>query len=117
VQSYFFVFFLGAVFGAIYEKSGAAKSVAYGIVRISRGKFTASIITLITGVLTLGGISGFVVFFVIYPIAVQLFKNNDMSRKLLPGAISAGCWTFSMIAPGSPSIQNVIGIKDRKSVV
>lgn len=110
VRDYFFVFFLGAVFGAIYEKSGAAKSVAHGIIKISHGKFTASIITIITGILTFGGISGFVVFFVIYPIALQLFRNNDLSRRLLPGAISAGCWTFSMIAPGSPSIQNVIGI-------
>ena len=29
----------------------------------------------------------------------------------VPAAISAGCWTWSMSAPGSPSIQNVIAIK------
>lgn len=111
VQNYFFIFFLGAVFGAIYEETGAAKSIAVGIVKFSKGKMTASIITIITGILTLGGISGFVVFFVIYPIALQLFRENDISRKILPGAISAGCWTFSMIAPMSPSIQNVIASK------
>jgi H+/gluconate symporter-like permease len=111
VQNYFFIFFLGAVFGAIYEETGAAKSIAVGIVKFSKGKMTASIITIITGILTLGGISGFVVFFVIYPIALQLFRENNISRKILPGAISAGCWTFSMIAPMSPSIQNVIASK------
>ena len=112
VKKYFFIFFLGALFGAIYETTGAAKSVALGIVRISKGKFTASIITLITGILTFGGVSGFVVFFVIYPIALQLFRENNISRRILPGAISAGCWTFSMIAPMSPSIQNVIASRE-----
>lgn len=34
-----------------------------------------------------------------------------MSRILIPASITAGCWTISMIAPGSPSIQNVIGMK------
>ena len=29
----------------------------------------------ITGILTYGGVSGFVVFFVIYPIALQLFRQ------------------------------------------
>jgi len=117
VKKYFFIFFLGALFGAIYETTGAAKSVALGIVRISKGKFTASIITLITGILTFGGVSGFVVFFVIYPIAVQLFRENNISRRILPGAISAGCWTFSMIAPMSPSIQNVIASRELKTPI
>ena len=111
VKNYFFIFFLGALFGAIYEETGAAKAIAIGIVKLSKGKMTASIITIITGLLTLGGISGFVVFFVIYPIAAQLFRENNVTRRLIPGAISAGTWTFSMIAPMSPSIQNVIASK------
>lgn len=111
VKSFFFIFFLGALFGAVYEKTGAAKSIALGIASMSKGRYTASIITIITGVLTLGGISGFVAFFVVYPIALQLFRESNITRRILPGAISAGTWTFSMIAPGSPSIQNVIGIK------
>lgn len=108
VQKFFLVFFLGAVFGAIYEQTGAAKSVAMGIVKASRGKFAASIVFIIGAVLTFGGISGFVVFFVLYPIALQLFKENNITRRILPGAISAGSWTISMIAPNAPSIQNVI---------
>ena len=108
VERFFLVFFLGAVFGAIYEETGAAKSVAIGIVKFSRGRFSASIVFLIGSLLTFGGISGFVVFFVLYPIALQLFRENDISRKILPGAISAGSWTISMIAPNAPSIQNII---------
>ena len=65
---------------------------------------------IITGILTFGGVSGFVVFFVIYPIALNLFKESNLTRRLIPAAISAGCWTWSMTAPGSPSIQNVIAM-------
>lgn len=108
VKKYFLVFFVGALFGAIYQYTGAATSLAKAIAGISKGHFVAPIIMIITGVLTYGGVSGFVVFFAIYPIALQLFKSANLSRKLIPAAISAGCWTWSMNGPGSPSIQNVI---------
>ena len=72
---------------------------------------TTFIVMTITGILTYGGVSGFVVFFVIYPIALQLFRQANLTRRLIPAAISAGCWTFSMYGPGSPSIQNVIPIQ------
>jgi H+/gluconate symporter-like permease len=108
VQDYFLVFFVGALFGAVYQFTGAAKSIAKFISGFCHGKFVAPIIMTITGILTYGGISGFVVFFVIYPIALQLFREANITRRLLPAAISAGCWTWSMYGPGSPSIQNVI---------
>lgn len=108
VQDYFLVFFVGALFGAVYQFTGAAKSIAKFISGLSNGKFVAPIIMTITGILTYGGISGFVVFFVVYPIALQLFRGSNITRRLIPAAISAGCWTWSMYGPGSPSIQNVI---------
>jgi H+/gluconate symporter-like permease len=40
-----------------------------------------------------------------------MFKRANLSRKLLPAAISAGTWTWSMTAPWSPSIQNVIAMQ------
>ncbi|MBM7871622.1 H+/gluconate symporter-like permease [Clostridium pascui] len=110
-KSYFFIFLVGAIFGSVYEETKAAKSIASALLKISKGKFTAAIIMCITGILTFGGISGFVVYFVMYPIALQLFRKNDLSRKILPAAISAGCWTWSMNSPGSPSIQNVIPMR------
>lgn len=110
VSSYFLVFFVGALFGAVYQFTGAAKSIAKWLSGLSRGKFVAPIIMVITGILTYGGISGFVVFFVVYPIALQMFRNANVTRRLIPAAISAGCWTWSMYGPGSPSIQNVIPI-------
>ena len=110
VTSYFLVFFVGALFGAVYQHTGAAESIPKTLAGLCKGKFVAPIIMTITGILTYGGVSGFVVFFVIYPIALNMFKEANLTRRLIPGAISAGCWTWSMYGPGSPSIQNVIGM-------
>lgn len=112
VSSYFLVFFVGALFGAVYQYTGAAESIAHWIAGFCKGKFVAPIIFIITCVLTYGGVSGFVVFFVVYPIALNLFREADITRRLIPASISAGCWTVSMTAPGSPSIQNVIAMRN-----
>lgn len=110
VSNYFLVFFVGALFGAVYQFTGAAESIARFLSSLSKDKYVAPLVMCITGILTFGGVSGFVVFFVIYPIALQLFKRANLTRMLIPAAISAGCWTWSMTAPGSPSIQNVIAM-------
>ena len=110
ITKYFLTFFVGALFGAVYQYTGAAESIARAIAGLCHGKFVAPIIMCITGILTFGGVSGFVVFFVIYPIALNLFKEGNLTRRLIPADISAGCWTWSMSAPGSPSIQNVIAM-------
>ncbi len=111
VSDYFLVFFVGALFGAVYQFTGAAKSIAKWLSGMCHGHFVAPIIMCITGLLTYGGISGFVVFFVVYPIALQMFRSSNLTRRLIPAAISAGTWTWSMYGPGSPSIQNVIPIE------
>ncbi|AVP55392.1 citrate transporter [Clostridium tetani] len=111
VEKFFLVFFVGAVFGSIMQETGAAESIAHSLIKITNGKFVAPLIMIITGLLTYGGISGFVVFFAMYPIAVELFKSANLSRRLIPAAISAGAWTWSMTGPGSPSIQNIIAMR------
>lgn len=115
VSNYFLMFFVGAIFGAVYQFTGAAESIARWISSLCKGKYVAPLIMVITGVLTFGGVSGFVVFFVVYPIAVNLFKESNLTRRLIPAAISAGCWTWSMTAPGSPSVQNVIAMTSLKT--
>lgn len=110
ITKYFLVFFVGALFGAVYQFTGAAESIARFLSEISKDKFVVPLVMCITGILTFGGVSGFVVFFVIYPIALQMFKKANITRMLIPAAISSGCWTWSMTAPGSPSIQNVIAM-------
>jgi H+/gluconate symporter-like permease len=50
-----------------------------------------------------------VVAFAIYPIAAALFRENDIPKRLIPGSIALGAFTFTMTAlPGTPAIQNAI---------
>lgn len=88
VTSYFLVFFVGALFGAVYQFTGAAESISKWIAGFSKGKYAAPIIFVITMILTYGGVSGFVVFFVIYPIALNLFKESNLTRRLIPGSLT-----------------------------
>lgn len=109
-MKYFMIFFVGALFGAVCRFTGAAEAIARSMGNLCGKRFAAPMIMCITGLLTFGGVSGFVVFFVVYPIALQMFKDSDISRRLIPAAISSGCWTWSMTAPGAPSIPNAIAM-------
>lgn len=46
-----------------------------------------------------------------YPIALYMFKEANISRRLISAAVSAGCWTWSMNGPGTPAIQNAIPMR------
>ncbi|PIC74230.1 GntP family permease [Sporosarcina sp. P17b] len=108
-KQWFPVFMLGAIFGKLMESSGMAHSVAIGISRVF-GKERAIIgVIVAASVLAYGGVSVFVVVFAVYPLAVNMFREADISRRLLPGTIVAGMMTFAMTAlPGTPQIQNLI---------
>ena len=108
-KSWFPVFMLGAIFGKVMDESGAARSVAFWITKLIGTKFAIAAVVAACGILTYGGVSLFVVVFAIYPLAVALFREADLSRKLIPGSIALGAFTFTMTAlPGTPQIQNLI---------
>jgi H+/gluconate symporter-like permease len=106
---YFPLFLLSAIFGKLMESSGSAKSIAnYVSEKIGVGNAILAIV-LSCSVLTYGGVSLFVVAFAVYPIAVELFRKSDTPKRLIPGAIAIGSFTFTMVAlPGTPAIQNAI---------
>jgi H+/gluconate symporter-like permease len=111
-KAWFPVFMLGAIFGKIMDETGAAKSVAHFVVSLIGKKLAITAVVLACGVLTYGGISLFVVVFAIYPIALALFRDANITRRLIPGAIALGSFTFTMTAvPGSPQTQNLIPIQ------
>ena len=108
-RAWFPVFMLGAIFGKVMDDSGAARSVAHWIIARIGTKQAILAVVLGCAVLTYGGVSLFVVVFAMYPLAVALFREANLSRKLIPGAIALGSFTFTMTAiPGSPQIQNLI---------
>jgi H+/gluconate symporter-like permease len=109
IGAFFLVFFFGALFGKAMGDSGSAKAVSYKLLRVFGAKRVLLVIILATATLTYGGVSVFVVIFTIYPIAAALFKEADLPKRLIVGAVALGAGTFSMTAlPGTPAIQNLI---------
>lgn len=106
--SNFLIFLAGALFGRMMEITFAANSVAdFVVCKLGKGKAVLAIV-ISCFVLAYGGVSVFVVGFTIYPIAVSLFREANLPRKFLPGAIGFGSVTFAMTSPGTPQIQNII---------
>lgn len=106
---YFPLFILGAIFGKLMEDSGYAYSIARNIVNKLGDKHALLAVVIACAILTYGGVSAFVVTFAIYPIAANLFKQANIPKRLIPGAICIGALTLTMTAlPGTPSIHNVI---------
>lgn len=111
-RDFFPFFLLGAVFGKVMEENGAAHAIARAFVRYLGEKQSFLSVVLACAVLTYGGVSLFVVAFAVYPFAAALFKEADIPKRLVPGAIALGSFTFTMDAfPGTPQIQNVIPTK------
>ena len=109
IKAFFPVFLLGAVFGKVMEDTGLAKSIAHWIVDKVGHKNAILAVIVACYVMTFGGISLFVVVFAIYPFAANLFKEADIPKRFIPGAIAAGSFTITMTAiPGTPQIQNII---------
>jgi H+/gluconate symporter-like permease len=107
--TFFPLFLLGAIFGKLMDDSGSARSIAHTIVSKVGGQRAILAIVLACGILTYGGVSLFVVAFAVYPIAASLFREAHVPKRLVPGAIALGSFTFTMTAfPGTPAIQNAI---------
>lgn len=112
IRLYFPVFLLGAVFGKLVELSGSAKSISKAIIGVLGTRHAMLAIVIACAVLTYGGVSLFVVAFAVYPFAASLFKDSDIPKRLVPGTIALGSFTFTMDAlPGTPQIQNIIPTK------
>jgi H+/gluconate symporter-like permease len=109
VKNYFPVFLLGAIFGKVIELSGFSKSIVKSVIGAIGRERAMLAIVLVGAILTYGGVSLFVVVFAVYPFAVEMFKASDIPKRLIPGTIALGAFTFTMDSlPGTPQIQNII---------
>ena len=109
VKLYFPVFLLGAVFGKVIELSGFSKSIVSSVIELVGRQRAMLAIVVVCGLLTYGGVSLFVVVFAVYPFAAEMFKQGNIPKRLIPGTIALGAFTFTMDAlPGTPQIQNII---------
>ena len=109
LKLYFPVFLLGAIFGKLIEVSGFSKSIVAATIRLFGPDRAMLSIVAVCAILTYGGVSLFVVVFAVYPFAAELFRQADIPKRLIPGTIALGAFTFTMDAlPGTPQIQNII---------
>ena len=112
VKSYFPIFLTGAIFAILMEEALYAKSISHFITKNLGKNKTILAIVLSGAFLTYGGVSLFIVAFISYPIANILFKESNIPKRLIPGTIALGAFTFTMTAtPGTPEIQNVIPMR------
>ena len=108
-KQWFPAFFLGAVYGKVMDDTGAARSLGAKLVEWVGEKNAMLAVVLPCMLMTYGGISLFVVVFVIYPMGYAIYRAADIPRFKLPGAIAAGAFGITMTAiPGTPQIQNLI---------
>jgi len=109
VAQFFPIFLLGALFGKLMDDSGSVRAIAR-FIGDRLGARRAILAVVIAGALvTYGGVSLFVAFFVVVPMAQALFREADIPSRLMPAAIVLGTSTFTMSAlPGTPAIQNAI---------
>lgn len=109
LAQFFPIFLLGALFGKLMEDSGSVTAIANFMTEKLGPRRAILAVVLAGAAVTYGGVSLFVAYFVLAPMAHALFRSAGIPRRLMPGAIFLGTSTFTMSAlPGTPSINNAI---------
>ncbi|WP_296655128.1 GntP family permease [Paraburkholderia sp.] len=109
LAQFFPLFLLGSLFGKLMEDSGSVDAVAQFMIDKLGSRHALVAVVLGGALVTYGGVSLFVAFFVLAPMAQALFRSANLPRRLMPAAIMLGTATFTMSAlPGTPALQNAI---------
>ncbi len=109
VAQFFPLFLVGAIFGKLMDDSGSVAEITRFMTEKLGTKRAMLAVVLAGAIVTYGGVSLFVAFFVIAPMAQGLFRTANIPNRLMPAAIALGTMTFTMSAmPGTPAVQNAI---------
>ena len=96
LMQFFPIFLLGALFGKLMEDSGSVSAIAsFMAERLGPRRAVLSVV-LAGALVTYGGVSLFVAFFVLAPMAHALFRTAAIPKRLMPAAIALGTSTFTM---------------------
>lgn len=101
VASWFLILGLGGIFGQLVLETGLATKIAKTLTEKLGTKMVGLVILICTFFITLLGINGYIMVFVLYPIADNLLRQNNMDRRLLPflllgGGAAANGFAFSL---------------------
>ncbi len=90
VASWFLILGLGGVFGQLVLEAGLATKIAQTLTLKLGKRMVGLVILICTFFITLLGINGYIMVFVLYPIADNLLKENKMDRRVLPFLLLGG---------------------------
>lgn len=111
IQSWFLVFTLGSIFSEFLSRSGSVASIAYKMLDVFGTKNTTLVISVISVILTMGGVNPYVQIFLIWPICIVFSRETR-----IPRGIWIAAWYLGMFAPynipGNPTMANVIYVQN-----
>src|SRR5262245_48632081 len=103
------LFLLGGLFGKLMDDSGSVSAIAQYLTKKLGTARTILSVVIASAIVTYGGVSVFVAFFVLAPLAHEMFQAANIPRRLLPAAVGLGAFTFTMsVMPGTPSVNNAV---------
>lgn len=109
VAQWFPMFLLGGLFGKLMGDSGSISTIAQYLTNKLGTRRTILAVVIASAIVTYGGVSVFVAFFVLAPMAHEMFRAANLPPRLLPATIGLGAFTFTMsVMPGTPSVNNAI---------
>jgi H+/gluconate symporter-like permease len=109
VAQWFPLFLLGGLFGKLMGDSGSVSAIAQYLTKKLGAARTMLAVVIASAIVTYGGVSVFVAFFVLAPLAHEMFRSANIPRRLIPAAVGLGAFTFTMsVMPGTPSVNNAI---------
>ncbi|KWV60148.1 transporter [Bradyrhizobium macuxiense] len=109
VAQWFPMFMLGGLFGKLMGDSGSISAIAQYLTNKLGTSRTMLAVVIASAIVTYGGVSVFVAFFVLVPMAHEMFRAANIPRRLLPATVGLGAFTFTMsVMPGTPSVNNAI---------
>lgn len=90
VTSWFLILGMGGIFGQLVLETGLATKIAKWLTEKLGAKMVGMVILICTFFITLLGINGYIMVFVLYPIADNLLRENKMDRRVLPFMLLGG---------------------------
>ena len=106
--SYFILFCEGAMLGKLYDVSGAAWKIGKTVVERCGTKFALVGYIAVAAILEYGGISTFVICFVLLPLAKPIFKETGTPWYMWPAITIVPIIGPELMTPGGLQTHNII---------
>ncbi|HEV3444553.1 MAG TPA: GntP family permease, partial [Gemmataceae bacterium] len=88
IAQFFPLFLLGALFGKLMEDSGSVAAIGDFMTKRLGPQRAILTVVLAGALVTYGGVSLFVAFFVLVPMAQALFRTAGIPNRLIPAAVA-----------------------------